>query len=64
MTPNDGEAEMAEDPVHIHTARAMAELDSARAARCPEAARAHYALSGLHFGKARALSTGKPSSRD
>ena len=52
---------MAEDAIHIHTVRAMAELDSARAAQSPEAARAHYALSGLHFGRARALSAGKPS---
>ena len=42
--------------IGIHTSRAIAELDLARAAVCPNAAQAHLTLSGLHLSKARALS--------
>jgi hypothetical protein len=44
-----------DDLIGMHTSRALAELDLARAARCPDAEQAHLALSGLRLSKARAL---------
>jgi hypothetical protein len=41
--------------IDLHADRALEELERARAAACPEAARAHLALSELHLGQLRAL---------
>jgi hypothetical protein len=49
---------MADDPIELHTARALAEIELARAARSPEAAEAHLRLSALHLDKVSTLSTG------
>jgi hypothetical protein len=44
------------DQVKIHADRATAELDLARSAACPAAARAHLALSALHLERLNLLS--------
>lgn len=43
------------DAVTYHSRRALAELDCAAAAACPEAARAHHALAALHLERLNAL---------
>ncbi|HEY0084795.1 MAG TPA: hypothetical protein VGB65_02675 [Allosphingosinicella sp.] len=45
-----------EDRITLHSQRAMDELARARAAQCPNAAKAHLALSALHLDELRALS--------
>lgn len=45
------------DRINHHVDRAFEELDAARAAASPEAAIAHLALSELHLGRMKALST-------
>jgi len=44
------------DEIKFHSDRALAELDRARTAADPAAARAHLALSALHVDRLRALS--------
>jgi hypothetical protein len=44
------------DDITFHSKRAMAELDLAVRATSTVAARAHFALSGLHLEKMRKLS--------
>ena len=44
------------DRISHHVDRAFEELDAARAAKSPEAAIAHLALSELHLGRMKALS--------
>lgn len=49
------------DEIRFHSQRAIAELDLARAAASPEAARLHLSLSSLHLDKIRALSPEQPA---
>jgi hypothetical protein len=44
------------EKINHHVGRAFEELDAARAAKSPEAAIAHLALSELHLGRMKALS--------
>lgn len=46
---------MNDESIEYHSARAMAELDMALSASCPDAARAHFRLSSLHLEKSRTL---------
>ncbi len=46
---------MAQDLISHHTERALAEIDRARAAPCPIAAKAHLELSELHLEEVRLL---------
>jgi hypothetical protein len=49
----------AEDKIKYHSERALAELDLALGTNCAMAARAHFALSGLHLERLRDLSEGQ-----
>jgi hypothetical protein len=44
-----------------HSERALAELDLAERATCPDAARAHYRLSSLHQEQSQKLDGGSGS---
>jgi hypothetical protein len=44
-----------QERIALHTDRALEELERARGAACPKAARAHIGLSELHSDEARAL---------
>jgi hypothetical protein len=46
-----------QERINHHVDRAFEELDRARSATSPEAAIAHLALSELHLGRMKALST-------
>jgi hypothetical protein len=46
---------MDDDIIQYHSQRAMAELDMALGASCPDAARAHFRLSSLHLEKSQKL---------
>ena len=52
---------MLKQDLQLHGERAMAELDRALTAACPEAAEAHYKLSSLHLARMHQLrSSGVP----
>jgi hypothetical protein len=44
-----------EDRIRLHSKRAMDELERARTAHCPNAAKAHLGLSALHLDEMRVL---------
>lgn len=50
------------DEAKYHCDRALAEIDLARRAASPEAARSHLSLSALHLDRLRRLSRLQPAS--
>jgi hypothetical protein len=54
---------MPQDRISFHTARALAEIDLARAAPCAAASKAHLELSALHLDAVRNLTAGERSAR-